>query len=382
MSGTTTGGGSLRRTPLHAAQRALGARFMAFSGWELPLSFAGIVEEHQAVRSRAGLFDVSHMGEVLVEGREAPDLAQRALTNDVAGVAPGRAVYSPMCREDGGTLDDLIALRLAEDRLLLVVNAANRERDAAWLAGLAGGAAARVRDVSEAWAALALQGPAAEAILRAAAGEPAGAALAVLRPFRFLEGVRLGGARCLVSRTGYTGEDGFEVFCRPEDAEPIWACLLEAGAPLGLVPCGLGARDTLRLEAGLPLYGHELREDVNPLEAGLERFVRLDKPAFVGREALRRVAAEGPRRRLVGLALRERGGVPRSGCPVRQDGREVGEVTSGSFAPTLRQPVALALVAAGAAAPGTRLAVEIRGREVAAEVVALPFYRRARAAPA
>lgn len=372
----------LRRTPLNGVHRSLGARLVPFAGWEMPVEYSGILEEHRAVRARAGLFDVSHMGQILVEGPGALPLLQRALTNDLAGAAPGRAVYSPMCRADGGVIDDLIALRLGPERFLLVVNAANRKKDFLWLSGLAREVpGAALNDLSDDRALLALQGPAAEAVLAAVAGGPeAGAALAALRPFRCLEHFRAAGVPCLVSRTGYTGEDGFEISCRAEDAERLWNALMNAGAPRGLVPAGLGARDTLRLEAALPLYGHELSEDTNPLEARLDRFVRLDKPGgFVGSDALARVAAAGPQRLLAGLEARERGGIPRSGYPVRQGGRAVGEVTSGSFAPTLGRAVALALVEAPLAAPGTALAVEIRGRELPAEVVPIPFYRRGRA---
>lgn len=375
-------GERLRRTPLAGVHRSLGARMIPFAGWEMPVEYTGILEEHRAVRTRAGLFDVSHMGQILVEGPGSLPLLQRALTNDLSAAAPGRAVYSPMCRADGGVIDDLIAARLGPERFLLVVNAANRKKDFLWLAGLAQEVAgATLADLSDERALLALQGPEAEAVLAAIADGPgAAAALAALRPFRCLETFNAAGVRCLVSRTGYTGEDGFELSCRADEAGRLWGALMEAGAPRGLVPAGLGARDTLRLEAALPLYGHELSEDINPLEVRLDRFVRLDKPGgFVGSDALARVAAAGPRRLLVGLEPRERGGIPRSGHPVRQGGRAVGEVTSGSFAPTLGRAVALALVEAPLAAPGTVLAIEIRGRELLAEVVPIPFYRRGRA---
>lgn len=374
-----TDGHCLRRTPLYEVHLALGARMVPFAGWEMPLEYGSILAEHRAVRERAGLFDVSHMGEVAVEGPGARGLLQRLLSNDVARLPPGRALYTLMCREDGGTVDDLIVLCRGDERFLLVVNAANREKDVRWIAGWAEGASgAAVRDVSDRWALLALQGPAAEAVLAGAAGA-AGEALSRLRPFGLLEDFPVDGVRCLVSRTGYTGEDGFELFCRPEEAAAAWERLLAAGRPLGLQPAGLGARDTLRLEAALPLYGHELSEEINPYEARLDRFVRLDKGDFVGREALARVRAQGPRRLLAGLVVRGRGGVPRAGYAVLAGGRRVGEVTSGSFSPTLGRGIALALVEPAQATPGRPLGVEGRDRLLAAETVALPFYRRAAA---
>lgn len=347
-----------------------------FAGWEMPVEYSGIIAEHRAVRTRAGLFDASHMGEVAVEGPGARALIQRLLANDVSRQEPGQAVYSPMCRDDGGVVEDLIVLCLEAERFLLVVNAANREKDVRWVAERADRAAGvAVRDASDDWALIALQGPAAAAIMAAAAGDRAAPALA-LRPFRFLAGVSVGGVPCLVSRTGYTGEDGFEFFCGPEQARALWERLMETGMPFGLVPAGLGARDTLRLEAALPLYGHELHEGINPYEARLDRFIRLDKGEFVGRAALARVQAEGPRRLITGLVAKERGGIPREGYPVLAGSRAVGAVTSGSFAPTLGRGIALALVEAGEAAAGRELSIEVRGRPVAAETVSLPFYRR------
>lgn len=370
-------GNGLRRTPLYEEHVRLGARMTGFAGWAMPVEYRGILEEHRAVRERAGLFDVSHMGEIAVRGPGALALLQLAVTNDAGRLAVGQALYTPMCRDDGGILDDLIVYRTGEKEFLLVVNAANREKDLNWLRTLAGEAAgaveagAEVEDVSDRWALLALQGPRAAEVLRTAAGEVGG-----LGRFAFLAGVKVAGRPCLVARTGYTGEDGFELFCPWEEAPPVWAALLDAGREAGVLPCGLGARDTLRLEAALPLYGHELREDVNPLEVRLGAFVRWDKGEFVGRAALERVREAGPRRRLVGLEMVERG-IPRQGYEVVAGGAVVGEVTSGGPAPTLGKNVALALVAAGRERDDEGLAVRIRGRDVAARVVPLPFYRRA-----
>ncbi|MBX6350339.1 MAG: glycine cleavage system aminomethyltransferase GcvT [Clostridia bacterium] len=368
----------LRRTPLFDWHARHGARFAPFAGWETPLQFSGILDEHRAVRERAGLFDVSHMGELRVRGREAAAFLDELVTNQPSSLRPGEALYTPMCREDGGILDDLVVYRLGPDDFLLVVNAANTESDLAWARDRARGfPSVAVDDETEAWALLALQGPEAEAVLRPLVDFDPG----VLGRFRLREGVRLAGAEgAVVARTGYTGEDGFELFVPWEAAEAVWETLLAAGEPRGLRPAGLGARDTLRLEAALPLYGHELTTDVNPLEVRLLPFVRFEKPSFVGREALLRVRERGPARRLVGLVLREPG-VAREGYAVFRGGREVGRVTSGTLAPTLGESVALALVGGGAA-PGERLSVDIRGRRRAAEVVKLPFYRRAACRPA
>jgi aminomethyltransferase len=362
----------LRRTPLWEEHRRLGGRLVEFAGWEMPVQYEGVLAEHRAVRSRAGLFDVSHMGELVVRGPAALGAVQRAVTNDASPLAVGAAMYTPMCYPDGGTVDDLIVYRTGETEYLLIVNAANADRDREWLRGLASGLDAEVADESDAWALLALQGPLAAAILGGLAGDD----LSRLRPFRFRQGVPVAGRPCTVARTGYTGEDGFEILCPAADAPAVWRALLDDGRP---VPCGLGARDTLRLEAALPLYGHELSPEINPLEARLGPFVKLEKGDFVGREALQRVRAEGPRRRLCGLVLLERA-VARAGYPVRPGGR----VTSGTFSPTLERSIALALVPADPARPGSdpappgsRLAVEVRGRDVPADVVKLPFYRRA-----
>ncbi len=362
-------GGAGRRTPLHAEHVAAGARFTSFAGWELPLSFGGILREHRAVRERAGLFDVSHMGRLEVTGPGAAAALDRLLTADVEGLAVGRGRYTLLCSPAGGVLDDLIAYRLGEERFLLVVNAANAVRDRRWMEDNAAPGAA-VTNVTGATALVALQGPRAAAILAGAGGRWEG-----LARFAVAEG-ELAGAPALAARTGYTGEDGFEIMVPAPAAPAVWRRLLESGRREGLEPAGLGARDTLRLEAGLPLYGHELREDVSPLEAGLERFVCWTKD-FVGREALAAERERGPARRLVGLRLErvEAGGIPRSGHPVLEEGEPVGTVTSGGPAPTLGGAVALALVRSGAGRSGF-LDVAVRGRTVRAAVVAPPFYRR------
>ena len=368
------GSGALRRTPLFDVHRALGARLVAFGGWEMPLSYRGILEEHRAVRQAAGLFDVSHMGEIELAGPHASAACQRLTTNDVRRLADGHVQYTLLCRPDGGVIDDATLYRRDERCYFFCVNAANAAEDLAWIREHAGGAT--VTDRSAATALLALQGPRAAAIL----GRLTALALAELRTFRFAN-ADVGGMPVLVSRTGYTGEDGFELYAATGDAVALWSALMDAGGADALVAVGLGARDTLRLEAALPLYGNDLDTTTTPLAAGLARFVKLDGEDFIGRAALLREHRDGSARRLVGLELREPG-IARHDFPVLASNAVVGRVTSGTHAPTLRRAIALAYVDAAHAAEGTRLAVEIRGRAVAAAVVRTPFYRRVRVAPA
>jgi aminomethyltransferase len=342
-----------------------------FHGWRMPLDYGSIVEEHRAVRTAAGLFDVSHMGEVRVLGSGAGAFLDGLLTNRFDNLSVGRARYSPMTADDGGTIDDVMVYRLADEDYLVVVNASNREKDVAWIEAQAAKAPyVTVKDISDEVAEVALQGPKACAVLdRVAAGAASG-----LGRFR-CQKTTLAGREVLLARTGYTGEDGFEVYSTGEDAVAVWRAILEAGADEGVVPAALGARDTLRLEAALPLYGQELGPKISPLAAGLGRFVRLDKP-FVGRDALLQEQEAGIPRRVVGLRLLERA-VPRTGYRVlAPDGEALGEVTSGVLSPTLGVPIALALVPSAYAGPGSRVAVEVRGRAVPAEVVSTPFYQR------
>lgn len=362
--------GELRRTPLFPLYADFPAvRCVDFGGWELPVQFSGIQREHEAVRERAGLFDVSHMGEFLVSGRQAENVLQRMTTNDVSRLQEGQAQYGLMCYPDGGTVDDLLVYKLAQDRYLLVVNASNIDKNRAWLeAHLAGDVV--LENLSDSKALLALQGPVAASILSRVADQE----IARLRPFRFLEAAEVCGRRALVSRTGYTGEDGFEICLEAGDAAHVWRELLRAGEADGLLPAGLGARDTLRFEAALPLYGHELSDAITPLEAGLDRFVKLGKP-FVGRDALERQKREGLRRKLVGIELLDRG-IPRGGYPVYGGGRRIGEVTTGTHSPTLKRGLGLALLETAYAALDTEVEVEIRGKRLRAVVVRTPFYRR------
>lgn len=363
----------LKRTPLYPCYaRFPEARCIDFGGWELPVQFAGIGKEHEAVRERAGLFDVSHMGEFIVAGNDAEAFLQRMTTNDVARLADGQAQYSLLCYPDGGTVDDLLVYRLGEGRYMLVVNASNIAKDFDWLQQHVDGDDATLEDRSAATALLALQGPAAAAIMAGLTADPAVAALA---PFRFADGIAVAGVRALVSRTGYTGEDGFELYAAAEDAPALWDALLAAGAPHGLQPAGLGARDTLRFEAKLPLYGQELSPEISPLEAGLGPFVKLDKGPFLGREALAAQKRNGPTRKLVGVELLERG-IPRAHCPVYAGERRIGEVTTGTQSPTLKRSLGLALLESAYAAPGTPVEVDIRGKRLQSQVVSAPFYKR------
>lgn len=357
----------LRHTPLAEAHRRMGARMVAFAGFEMPVQYGSILEEHRAAREGAALFDVSHMGQIWFHGPGAVASVERLVTCPVDTLRPGRVRYGCLCREDGGTVDDVTVYRVDEDVLFLCVNAANVEKDYRWCVRHAG-PEAEVRDRSAETALLALQGPAAEAALAPLCE----AGLAGLRRFRFVE-TKLAGHPVRISRTGYTGSDGFEIYLAADAAEPVWEALL-AGSGAPVAPAGLGARDTLRLEAALPLYGHELDDATSPLEAGLDRFVKLERGGFLGAEALRRQREAGLRRRLVGFVLEGRG-VARAGYPLAREGAELGVVTSGAPSPTLGKSIGLGYVPPPHARTGTPLEVVIRGRPVAARVVETPFVR-------
>ncbi len=340
-----------------------------FAGWEMPVQYAGVVEEHRAVRSAAGLFDVSHMGEIRVAGPRAEEALQRLTPNDVSRLRPGRAHYSALLSERGTYLDDLLVYRLDDSEFLLVVNAANAERDREWVAGHAGDGV-EVEDLSARTALLALQGPRSQAILERSLGMELGG----LKYSRFTT-TEIGGAPALVSRTGYTGEDGFEIYLAPAAAPGLWRQLLAEGSADGLQPAGLGARDTLRLEAAMALYGHELDESTTPLEAGLEWTVKWAKGEFIGSQALAAQRQDGPRRKLVGFEITGRG-IARQGAPVLCDGRPAGTVTSGTWSPTLERAIGMAYLESELAEPGRQVALEVRGRELPGVTVELPFYRR------
>ncbi|MFE4794037.1 glycine cleavage system aminomethyltransferase GcvT [Streptomyces sp. NPDC056708] len=368
-----------RLTALDALHRSLGATMTDFAGWDMPLRYASERDEHNAVRTRAGLFDLSHMGEITVTGPAAADFLNFALVGNIGTVAVGRARYTMICAEDGGILDDLIVYRLDDTEYMVVANAGNAQIVLDALTARADGFDAEVRDDRDAYALLAVQGPESPAILASVTD----ADLDGLKYYAGLPGT-VAGVPALIARTGYTGEDGFELFVAPEHAEHLWKALTEAGASHGLIPCGLSCRDTLRLEAGMPLYGHELTTELTPFDAGLGRVVKFEKEGdFVGRKALQAAAERAetaPPRKLVGLIAEGRR-VPRAGYPVVAVGgtgsQVVGEVTSGAPSPTLGKPIAIAYVDAAHATPGTAgVAVDIRGSHEPYEVVALPFYKR------
>jgi len=362
---------SLLHTPLHSRHVAAAARLVDFAGWQMPIQYRGILAEHQAVRSSVGAFDLSHMGRLHVRGPEAHGLVQCLATNDVSRLAVGKAQYSLFCGEDGRILDDIVVYNLGGE-VLVVVNASNREKLLGWIAREQGrataGRDAKVEDETGATAMIGFQGPDAERSLQPLVDAP-------LEELGYYSGVatRVAGREALVARTGYTGEDGFEVIVAAEDGPDVWVRLLEEREGVRPMPCGLGARDTLRLEAGMALYGHEIDEQTNPHEAGLSRVVKLDKGPFISRDALAALAEHGVRRRLVGFELLA-SGVPRQGYPIAQGGRAVGTVTSGNVSPTLGKPIGMGYVPAELAAPNQEISVEIRERPVPARVVALPFY--------
>lgn len=360
----------MKKTPLYEKHISLGAKMTEFGGWIMPLQYTGILQEHEAVRRRAGLFDVSHMGEVMIRGRGATEFIQKLITNDISGMREFQVIYSPMCYPDGGTVDDLLVYKCDAEQYLLVVNAANIEKDVEWITTHKLHDV-EVEDVSEQYAQLALQGPKSQDILQKLVDFP----LDKIKFFRFVDGMNIAGVSALISRTGYTGEDGFEIYIPANSACKVWDAIMDAGEEFGVMPAGLGARDTLRLEAALPLYGHELSPDISPLEAGLDRFVKLDKPDFIGREALVKQKERGISRNLVGLEMVDKG-IPRQGYGVQVEGRSVGYITSGSFSPTLKKNIALALLDIQYAEEGFQVDVMVRNKALKAKVVKIPFYAK------
>jgi aminomethyltransferase len=364
-----TADSSLKRTPLFSLHRELGARLVDFAGFQMPVEYGGVVEEHLTVRRKAGLFDVSHMGEFLVEGADAESLLQRLTPNDVSRLALGQAQYSALTTETGCFVDDLLVYRIGDRRYLLVVNASNIEKDFAWIESRRRGSAT-LRNASDDYGLLALQGPEAAAILQPLTEVQ----LEAIRYYHFAEG-RVLGESATISRTGYTGEDGFEILVPAERAERVARGLIERGASFGLKPIGLAARDTLRLEAKMALYGNDIDEEHTVLEADLEWMVKWRKGDFIGREALARQKEIGLTRKLVGFEMLDRG-IARKGYPVHVSGQPPSAVTSGSFAPYLRKNIGLAYLPVGATKEGSELEVDIRGRRARAVVVPTPFYRR------
>src|SRR5262245_55402121 len=362
----TTAPTPLKRTPLRDVHVAAGARMVPFGGWDMPVQYTGIVEEHRAVRRAAGLFDISHMGEFEVEGPGALHAVQRLCSNDASGLAVGQVQYSLLCYPEGGIVDDLTIYRLGDDRYMLTVNASNIDKDWAWVTEH--GSGARWKNVSAETALLAVQGPKAEAIVQGLADVD----VTKLRYYHVSPG-KVAGVPALISRTGYTGEDGFELYILAARAEHLWKAILDAGRPGGLKPIGLGARDTLRLEMKFSLYGNDIDESTNPLEAGLGWVVKPAKGEFLGREAIEALRARGIARRLVGFEMVEPS-VPRHGYRLLHDGTAIGVVTSGSYGPAVERYIGMGYVPAPLSSPGSEVDVEIRGKSCQARVARTPFH--------
>lgn len=362
----------LKRTPLYQAHTSIGARMVEFAGWEMPVQYTGHIREHTAVREAAGLFDVSHMGEIEIRGADALALVQRISTNDASKLQDNQVQYSTMTDETGGVIDDLLVYRLNGDYFLLIVNAGGTDSDFEWIKDRVSGLNVEVHNTSPAFALLALQGPRAERILQELTDH-----MLDRIPYYWSQRVSVDGVDCRVSRTGYTGEDGFEILCRASDARHLWNRLLVTGSDRGLIPCGLAARNTLRLEAAYRLYGHDMDLTTTPLEAGLGWVVKLAKGNFVGRDALLKQKEEGLKRKLSGFEVLDRAPA-RDGYPVAVGDKQVGTVTSGCPSPTLRKNIGLAYIPIEHAVIGTELFIVIRGRNVPARVIETPFYKRDR----
>jgi aminomethyltransferase len=364
---------ALKKTPLNAEHRALGAKMVDFGGWDMPVQYTSILEEHEAVRTHAGLFDVSHMGEIWIEGPQALDLVQHLCSNDASRLALGQVQYSGLLTKEGTFVDDLLVHKVADDRYLLVVNAANEPKDHAWIVKEAKGFDAVVVNRSAETAQIAIQGPRALEILQPLVPD---ADLSAVKYYWFTYGTVLG-ERCLLARTGYTGEDGFEVYLSPGHGPVVWRKLLEAGRAAGLKPCGLGARDTLRLEACMALYGNDIDDTTTVLEADLAWILKLNKPEFNGKAALERQKAEGVKRKLVAFEVLDRG-IARHGHDCYAGGEKVGHVTSGTQGPFVKKSIGMAYLPTALSAPGTPFEVDVRGKRLRAVVVPKPFYKRPR----
>lgn len=359
----------MKRTPLYEAHAALDGRFVDFAGWEMPVQYTGLIEEHLRVRSSCGLFDVSHMGEIEITGPGALSAVQYLSTNDINKIKDGRCQYTLLCYPEGGVVDDTIVYRFSEEKFLYCVNGANTEKVFEWMLSQ-DLSDVRLENVSEKYAQIALQGPASVEVLRPLVDKDP----ASIKGFHF-NIITVKGSKAIVSRTGYTGEDGFEIYVEPGSAPNVWNALMEAGRAFGILPIGLGARDTLRLEMGYPLYGHELSRETTPIEAGLKKYVALKKDGFIGKDVFDRQVSTGVQRSLVGFELKGRG-VARPDYPVSSGGRVVGRVTSGTMSPSLRRAVGMAYVEPPLNAAGTELDIMIRERPVKAVVVKPPFYKK------
>ncbi|MGM9975226.1 MAG: glycine cleavage system aminomethyltransferase GcvT [Clostridiaceae bacterium] len=364
---------NLKKTSLFGHYEDYGGKIIDFAGWALPVQFAGIMEEHKAVREAAGLFDVSHMGEITVKGRDALKFVNHLITNDVSKLKDNQVLYTMMCYENGGVVDDLLVYRYSEDYYLLVVNASNAENDYKWIVNQKGSYEASVENISTEVSQLALQGPRAEEILQ----KLTEISLSDIGFFHFKDKVSVSGKECLVSRTGYTGEDGFEIYCKNEDLVYLWDVILASGKEEGVLPIGLGARDTLRFEANLPLYGNELAQDITPLEAGFGFFVKLDKEEFIGKEALKKQKAEGVKRKIVGFEMVGKG-IARHGYKVFKGEEEIGFVTTGYLSPTLGKNIGLALIKTEYAEMEGIIEIQIRNKKAEAKVISRKFYSKSK----
>jgi aminomethyltransferase len=363
---------TLKKTPLNEVHRTLGGKMVDFGGWDMPVQYkAGVIEEHMATRTRAGLFDVSHMGEIWVEGRDAIPFVNRITTNDVTKLVDGQAHYSTLTNENGGVVDDLLVYRFNDEKLLLVVNASTTDKDWAWITSHKGeDDDLALTNASVSYCQIAIQGPKAIGILQKLTDTN----LDEIKYYHFTIG-HVDGVESIISRTGYTGEDGFEVYAPAENAQQLWEKMLETGAEEGILPCGLAARNTLRLESAMSLYGHELGDDITPLEANLGWITKLQKGDFVGRDKIAELKEKGIKRKLVGFEMREPG-IARDGYDVYVEDDKVGTVTSGSPAPFLKKNIGLAFVPPEFANVGQELRIDVRGKRLAAEVVPTPFYKR------
>jgi len=361
-----------KKTPFYDKHKALHGKIVDYNGWLLPVQYEkGLVEEVHDTRKKATIFDVSHMGEIMVEGKNAIDFLQKLVTNDVSKLKDKAIMYSPVCYPDGGVVDDILIYRLAEDKFFLVVNAANTEKDYNWIKENTSGQVT-ISNLSSEYAQIAIQGPNSVAILGGLTEVPLGK----MKYYHFENEVKFDDINCLVSRTGYTGEDGFELYCSKDDASRLWDVIWEAGKEVGLSPAGLGARDVLRFEASLPLYGHELSKEITPLQAGLHRFVAFDKTTkFIGYEALEKQIKTGLPYKLFGIEMLERG-VPREGYRIIGGEQDIGWISSGSFSPTLDKFLGMAFLIPAKVANGTDLQLQIRNRYYKAQVISMPFYRR------
>jgi aminomethyltransferase len=359
------------RTPLNEVHRKLGARMVDFVGWDMPVQYSSVIAEHEAVRQAVGLFDVSHMGEIEFTGPGALETANRLISNDLARCQDGQAVYAGLLTPEGTFVDDVVAYRFSPERIFICVNSSNRAKDFAWMSEHAQGV--KPVDRGDDFAQIAVQGPKAEGLVQRLTKTDVSKAR--VDTYRFTEG-EVAGVPCIISRTGYTGEDGFELYCPPDRAEALWNALLEAGQADGVKPCGLGARDSLRTEMKYALYGNDIDDAHTALEAGLGWIVKLDKAGgFLGKQALEKQKAEGVKRKLVGFELTG-SGIPRHGYPILHEGQRVGEVTSGTMGPTVKKPIGMGYVPTTLAAEGSTFDVDIRGRPVAARVVKTPFWKK------